>query len=43
MDPVHSSLVGTPSKTAAPATEADTDFDVFILDESDIDDVARNA
>jgi hypothetical protein len=27
----------------APATEADTDFDVYILDESDIDDIARNA
>jgi hypothetical protein len=35
--------VATPSKTVAPATEADTDFNVFILDESDIDDIARNA
>jgi hypothetical protein len=43
MDPVHSTLAATPSETAAPAHEADTDFDVFILDESDIDDVARNA
>jgi hypothetical protein len=43
MAPVHSTLAATPSKTAGPATEADTDFDVFILDESDIDDVARNA
>jgi hypothetical protein len=41
MAPVHSTLVVTPSKTAGPATEADTDFDIFILDESDIDDVAR--
>jgi hypothetical protein len=40
---VHSTLAATPSESAAPATEADTDFDVFILDESDIDDVARNA
>jgi hypothetical protein len=43
MDPVHSTLAATPSETAGPATEADTDFNVFILDESDIDDVARNA
>jgi hypothetical protein len=43
MAPVHSTLAATPSKTVAQATEANTDFDVFILDESDIDDVARNA
>jgi hypothetical protein len=43
MAPVHSTLAATPSETAGPATEANTDFDVFILDESDIDDVARNA
>jgi hypothetical protein len=38
MASVHSTLAVTPSET-----EADTDFDVFILDESEIDDVARNA
>jgi hypothetical protein len=43
MASVHSTLAVTPSETAGPATEADTDFDVFILDESEIDDVARNA
>jgi hypothetical protein len=43
MASVHSTLAATPSETAGPATEADTDFNIFILDESDIDDVARNA
>ncbi len=43
MASVHSTLVATPSETAGPATEADTDFDIFIMDESDIDDVSRNA
>jgi hypothetical protein len=34
---------GDTLRNCRPATEADTDFNVFILDESDIDDVALNA
>ncbi len=33
MAPVHSTFVATPSKTVAPATEVDTNFDIFILDD----------
>jgi hypothetical protein len=44
MAPVYSTLAVTPSAPSgtAAATEVDTDFDVFILDESDLDDIIRN-
>jgi hypothetical protein len=44
MAPVYSTLAASPSETVVPSTEqANTDFDVSILDESDIDNIPRNA